>query len=332
MAVLIAEIGQAHEGSLGMAHSYIDALANSGVDVIKFQTHIAAAESSSHEPFRVKFSKQDASRFDYWKRMEFTESQWRELKDHCEQAGIEFLSSPFSIAAVALLEGIGVTRYKIGSGELSNLLMMERIAKTQKPVIISSGMSNWDEIDQAIAFFKAHNTDISLLQCTTAYPAAAASWGLGNIAVMKQRYAIPVGFSDHSGTPVACLAAAALGAEILEFHAVFDKRMFGPDANASLTIDEIKFLAEGVQLIELGLQENYLKQQNESFAELRKMFGKSLAVNKDMKAGETIRMEDLESKKPAGMGIDAAEFGHVLNRQLRQDKMQWDFLSWNDMV
>jgi N-acetylneuraminate synthase len=119
---IIAEIGQAHNGSLGMAHAYIDALAKTGIDAIKFQTHIAEAESSIHEPFRVKFSKQDATRFDYWKRMEFTLEQWKDLKAHCDDVGLEFMSSPFSNVAVDVLETVGVKRYKIGSGEVNNFL------------------------------------------------------------------------------------------------------------------------------------------------------------------------------------------------------------------
>ena len=115
---IIAEIGQAHEGSLGMAHSYIDAAAQAGADVVKFQTHIADAESSEYEPFRVKFSYEDETRFDYWKRMEFTPDQWLALKEHCDSVGVELMSSPFSCAAVVLLESLNVARYKIGSGEI----------------------------------------------------------------------------------------------------------------------------------------------------------------------------------------------------------------------
>jgi len=125
MAILIiSEIAQAHEGSPGIAHSYIDALAECGVDAVKFQTHIAEAESSNQEQFRVNFSYEDTTRFDYWKRMEFTAEQLAGLKDHCEQKKIEFISSPFSIAAVEMLERLGVKRYKIGSGEMINHLML----------------------------------------------------------------------------------------------------------------------------------------------------------------------------------------------------------------
>ena len=121
---LIAEIGQAHEGSLGILHSYIDALADTGVDAVKFQMHIAEAESSAFEPFRVKFSLEDATRFDYWKRMGFTFEQWKGIKEHCDAVGLEFMCSPFSNLAVDWLEELGVKQYKIGSGEVNNLLLL----------------------------------------------------------------------------------------------------------------------------------------------------------------------------------------------------------------
>jgi N,N'-diacetyllegionaminate synthase len=149
---IIAEIGQAHDGSLGILHSYIDAIAATGVDAIKFQTHIAEAESSMAEPFRVNFSYEDVTRYDYWHRMSFTKEQWIGIKEHCEKVGLEFISSPFSQAAVDLLESIGVTRYKIGSGETSNFLMLEKIAKTGKPIILSSGMSSYEELDATLEF------------------------------------------------------------------------------------------------------------------------------------------------------------------------------------
>ena len=162
---IIVEIGQAHDGSLGILHSYIDALSKTGIDAIKFQTHIADAESSPQEPFRVNFSYEDKTRFDYWKRMEFTFEQWLEIKKHCDEVGLEFISSPFSIAAVDLLEKINVKKYKIGSGEVTNYLMLDKIAKTGKDIILSSGMSSFNELDDVFKFLSAYNKKISVLQC-----------------------------------------------------------------------------------------------------------------------------------------------------------------------
>ena len=331
MIQLIAEIAQAHDGSLGILHSYIDALATTGVQTIKFQTHIAEAESSIYEPFRVKFSYADATRFDYWKRMEFTKDQWKEIKAHCDEKGLEFMSSPFSLAAVDLLEELNVQRYKVGSGEISNLLLLQRLAQTGKPVVLSSGMSDWAELDAAIHFLQQKNTPVSVLQCTTAYPTQPAQWGLGVMAQLRERYNVPVGFSDHSGTPVAGLAAAAMGAEILEFHAVFKRNMFGPDAKASLEIDEIKNLADGVRQIETALQPNEAKQDASGFNELKRMFGKSLAVNKALPVGHIITLGDLESKKPADKGIAAGQFETVIGKKLVKAKLQWEFLLPEDI-
>lgn len=327
---IIAEIAQAHEGSLGIAHSYIDALASTGVDAVKFQTHITEAESSAFEQFRVPFSYEDATRYAYWKRMEFTPEQWAGLKKHCEEKGMEFVSSPFSLAAVDLLESIGVQRYKIGSGEVSNWLMLEKIARTGKPIILSSGMSDLNELDETIQFLKPFGNPLSLMQCTTAYPTLPSQWGLNAINLLKQRYQLPVGFSDHSAGIFAGLAAVTLGAELLEFHAVFDKQMFGPDTKASLTIAEIKELVRGVRQIEESMHVGYSKNETSQFNELKIMFGKSLTTNSDLPAGHVLTFNDLESKKPGNKGIPAKEFQKVLGKRLVSAKKKWDFLSEGD--
>lgn len=328
---IIAEIAQAHEGSLGIAHSYIDALAATGVDAIKFQTHIAEAESSAYEKFRVNFSYEDQTRFDYWKRMEFTPEQWEGLKKHCEDKGVEFISSPFSNRAVDLLEQLGVKRYKIGSGEVNNLLLLKRIGRTGKPVILSSGMSSLEELDKSIEFLKPFGNELSVLQCTTAYPTQAADWGLNVIQLLRERYGLPTGFSDHSGDIYACLAATALGAEILEFHAVFNRQMFGPDAPASLDINQIKQLVNGVRQITTSVSEPINKNDNSRFTELKGIFEKTLSVNRNVRAGEVITEEMLEAKKPKNMGINAGLFESVIGKKAKRDLQQWDFLKEEDI-
>jgi N-acetylneuraminate synthase len=325
--MIIAEIAQAHDGSIGILHSYIDALAATGVGVIKFQTHIADAESSEFEPFRKKFSYVDKTRFDYWKRMEFSLEQWKEIKQHCEDVNVEFLSSPFSCEAVTLLEKLDVKRYKIGSGEVTNHLLLHKIAATGKPVILSSGMSTYEELDEAVAIFTNKKISISILQCTTAYPTAPNEWGLNIIRTLKDRYKIPTGFSDHSGDIYACLAATALGAEILEFHAVFDKRMFGPDAVASIEIDDVRKLVEGVKQIRSSLQYTFSKDSEaEKVKDLKVMFGKSLAVNRNLPEGYILTGDDLEAKKPSGYGIPAKDYEKVVGKKLKCSMNQWDFL------
>ena len=324
---IISEIGQAHNGSFEKALEYIDALSGTDIDAIKFQTHIAAAESSVHEPFRIKFSKQDATRFDYWKRMEFTKAQWKDIKARCEKVGLEFMSSPFSNAAVDLLEEIGVKRYKVGSGEVNNFLLLEKMAQTGKPIIVSSGLSSFEELDKTVAFLKKKKVNYSILQCTTSYPTQPSQFGLNVISELKERYQVPIGFSDHSADPATCVAAAALGAEIIEFHAVFSRSDFGPDATSSIEISEITKMAQSIRAIATSLQHPIDKNDNSAFTDLKQIFEKSLAVNKDLQKGHILSFEDLEAKKPKGFGIDAAQFQSILGKQLTKELSKWDFLT-----
>lgn len=326
---IIAEIGQAHDGSLGILHSYIDAISKTGVDAIKFQTHVAEAESSKFEPFRVNFSYQDKSRFDYWTRMEFDLNEWIGIKKHCDEVGLDFISSPFSQCAVDLLEKVNVTKYKIGSGEVNNFLMLEKIVKTQKEIILSSGMSSVKELSETVNFLKKKSANFSILQCTTKYPTKPTEWGLHYIEILKKNFGVPVGYSDHSGEIFSSLAAAALGAEILEFHAVFDKRMFGPDSLASLTINEITSLVKGARKITDSINSPSDKDSNVN-QELKQIFEKSLSVNKDMKKGRVIEFDDLEAKKPKGFGIDANKYKDVINRKINKNLKKWDFLNYDD--
>ena len=329
--MIIAEIGLSHEGSLGSAHSYIDALASTGIDAIKFQTHIADAESSDFEPFRVNFSKQDETRQQYWKRTEFTIEQWMGLKKHCEDLNIEFISTPSSISAVELLEKLNVARFKVGSGDTSNLLLLKRLGKTRKPILLSSGMSSFDELETSIAFLREFGNPLIIMQCTSKYPTDPKDWGLNVIQELKNRFELPVGFSDHSGTIYACLAAAVMGAEVFEFHVVFDKRQFGPDVSSSITINQVKTLTDGIKTIQTAMNNPINKDNIHQFEDLKNMFGKSLSVNKYKKAGEIIKFEDLESKKPSEYGIPANEFEKIVGKTLNKKLEKWSFINWEDL-
>lgn len=168
-AYIIAEVAQAHDGSLGAAHAFIDIAADCGADAIKFQTHFAEAESTREEPFRVKFTTQDATRFDYWQRLEFTESQWRELAGHAADRGLTFLSSAFSMRAIDLLSDLDMAAWKIASGEVWNEPFMQAMTATGKPVLLSTGMANWDEIATAIGMIHAQDAayPLGVFQCTS---------------------------------------------------------------------------------------------------------------------------------------------------------------------
>lgn len=328
---VVAEIGQAHDGSLGTAHAYIDAAARAGADAVKFQTHIAAAESTSSEPWRVQFSLQDENRFDYWRRMEFTEPQWVGLKQHADEVGVDFVSSPFSNEAVELLERVGLAAWKIASGEVTNLPLLERIGREGRRVILSSGMSSIDDLDRAVQLFRHAGADLTILQCTSSYPCPPEKVGLNMIAVLRDRYSCPVGLSDHSGTVFAGLAAATLGIDMLEVHVAMSREMFGPDVAASITTDELKLLVEGIRFIETAtsnpIDKNELAQEMEP---VRRLFTKSVVAAHDISAGHTLAESDLKMKKP-GTGIPAASIQTVIGRVLNRDVVADEQLQMGDL-
>jgi N-acetylneuraminate synthase len=314
---VVGEIAQAHEGSLGMAHSFIDAIAEAGADAVKFQTHIAAAESTPAEPWRVKFSPQDSSRYDYWKRMEFTEEQWRGLKEHASERRLMFLSSPFSLEAVELLNRLDVAAWKVASGEVTSAAMFERMTATGRPFILSTGMSPWSEIHSAIERVRAAKRPFALLQCTSAYPCPPEKIGLNLLSEFHDRYGCPVGLSDHSGTIYPGLAAAAQGCALLEVHVTFSRKMFGPDVVASLTTAELKQLVEGVRFIE-KMRSNPVDKdrQAEELAPLRRLFTKSIVARTDLPAGTVLAHSHLAFKKP-GDGLPEDKAPEIIGKRLK---------------
>jgi N-acetylneuraminate synthase len=317
--LIVGEVAQSHDGSLGLAHAFVDAVANAGADAVKFQTHIAAAESTPGEPWRVQFSRQDESRYDYWRRMEFSEEQWRGLQQHAADAGLKFLSSPFSVEAVELLQRVGVHAWKIASGEVGNLPMLERIAASGQPVFVSSGMSPLEELDQAVRYFQGHGNPVTVLQCTSSYPSPPDKIGLNMIPFFRQRYGCDVGLSDHSGTIYPGLAAAVVGIEVLEAHVTLDRRMFGPDVKASVTTAEFKQLVDGIRFMEQMRANPVDKDRLASELEpLRQMFTKSVVARGPLKAGTVLTSDHLALKKP-GTGIPADRLSEVLGRRLKAD-------------
>jgi N-acetylneuraminate synthase len=208
--------------------------------------------------------------------------------------------------------------------------MLEKIAQTEKPMILSSGMSSYTELDKAVVFLKERNVSFSILQCTTAYPTQPEQYGLNVIQELKNRYKVPIGFSDHSAKTETCIAATALGASILEFHVVFDRQLFGPDSKSSLTISETKDLVLAVQNVATSLAHPIHKNENSDFSSLKLIFEKSLAVNKNLSKNHILTFDDLEAKKPRGYGLDACRFREVIGKILAKDLKQWDFLNEGD--
>jgi N-acetylneuraminate synthase len=316
--VVVGEVAQSHDGSLGLAHAFVDAIAAAGADAVKFQTHIAAAESTPGEPWRVKFSRQDASRYDYWKRMEFSEDQWRGLKAHAEERGLLFLSSPFSSEAVALLDRLGIAAWKVASGEVGNTVLVDEMLRSRKPMLLSSGMSPLAELDAAVAQIRAANVPFAVMQCTSMYPCPPERVGISMLETFRERYRAPVGLSDHSGTIFPGLAAATLGCDILEIHVALSREMFGPDVPASITTGELRQLVDGVRFIEaMRTSEVDKDRMAESLSPLRELFTKSVVSRRALPAGAELKLDDLTAKKP-GTGIPAARMRELVGRRLRR--------------
>lgn len=326
---VIAEVAQAHDGSLGMAHAFIDAIAKTGAHAVKFQTHIADAESTPAEPWRKVFSRQDATRYDYWKRMEFTQDQWSGLRQHADDCGLLFLSSPFSMAAVDLLEQVGVAGWKVASGEVSNRPMLKRMAETGLAVILSSGMSDFAELDDAVTTLSNKGVALAVLQCATKYPCPPEEVGLNVMSDFATRYpSAAIGLSDHSATIYPGLAAVTLGAQVIEVHATLSRHMFGPDVPASLTIEDLTQLAEGAAFIDrmkrAPVDKSVIPQ---GLKDMRAIFMKSLVAERNLLAGHVLAPADMAAKKPGG-GISVTDSDKLVGRTLlrpisRNQQIQW---------
>jgi len=330
--LMIAEVGLAHDGSLGAAYAYIDAAAEAGADAVKFQTHIAEAESSPQEQFRVKVFPQDKTRYEYWERTAFTVEQWRSLKDYAENKNLIFLSTPFSNAAVTQLRQIGMKAWKIGSGDTNNLLMLEEIASPGEPVLLSSGMSFIEELETSIALLSCNGSPVMIMQCTSSYPCPPEKYGLNIIDEYRNRFKVPVGFSDHSGEIAPGLAAVTLGAKALEVHVTWSKQCFGPDVKASLTFEQLKELVRGVRLIEQSLQCKVDKNAvAEDMGEMRHLFSKGLVASGPISAGTMLERKHLDGKKPCS-GISVSIYHKVLGRVLNRSLCKGDPIIWEDLA
>jgi N,N'-diacetyllegionaminate synthase len=310
---VIAEAGMNHDGSLGNAIRLAEVAAECGADAVKFQLHDADAETTRDAPSSPYF--RDESRWDYFRRTAFTDEQWRTLKAACDRAQIEFLCAPFSLQALERLEALGVARYKIGSGEVTNLELVRAAAATGKPVLLSSGMSSLAELDAAV---EAAGDQVTVLQCTSTYPTPPDQVGLNLLAELRERYGKPVGLSDHTLGPYAAFAAVALGATVIEKHFTLSREAYGPDAFMSLEPDELEDLVEGIREIEAMLANPVDKDDVAPFAEMKRVFEKSVVTTREIPAGAEISREMLAAKKP-GTGIPARLLPEVVGRRAAAD-------------
>jgi N,N'-diacetyllegionaminate synthase len=317
--LIIAEVAQAHDGSLGSAHSYIDAIADAGAEAVKFQTHFASEESTPSEPWRIKFSRKDETRYEYWKRMEFEPEEWSELKAHADERGLIFLSSPFSTKAIDLLLGLDVVGWKVASGELANLPLIKRMAETKLPVMLSSGMSPWSELDMAVEVVRKAGAPLAVMQCTSAYPCPLEKIGINVLEEIRERYQCPTGLSDHSGTIYPGLHAASLGASLVEVHVTFHQKMFGPDVTSSVTFEELAQLVEGCRAMHT-MRSNPIGKDAEAgrLHPMRQLFTRSLVTRSALSKGTLLANGHFVLKKP-GTGLPESEREHLIGKRLKQD-------------
>ena len=309
---VIAEVGLLHDGSLGRACRLIDAAAAGGADVVKFQTHLAEAETLPDAPNPSYFNGEP--RHAYFSRTAFSEAQWRRVKRYAESRGLGFLSSVFSQEAVEVLERVGVDAYKIPSGEVTNLPLLERVAGTRKPVLLSSGMSTWRELDAAVRTLRRRHRRITVLQCTSEYPCPPQRVGLNVLAQLRRRYGLPVGLSDHTLGWAAALAAVALGAVVVEKHLMLRRGMYGSDAGHSMMPAEFAGMVKGIRDLEAMLRTPVNKDAlTPVLRRMRVVFQKSVVSTREIPRGAVLTPDLLALKKP-GTGMSAARFREIVGR------------------
>lgn len=316
---IVAEIGNSHEGSLGLAKQFIKAAAECGVDAVKMQTHIFEAESLLDAPNPPYFKNE--SRKEYFKRTAFSINQWKVLKRFAEKdLKIDFFSSPFSLEAVNLLENIGVNSYKIASGEVSNIPLLEKIAKTGKRVFLSSGMSSWHELDHAVETLQLNGCkDLIVLQCTSEYPCPPKHAGLNVIEEIKSRYKnVTPGYSDHTMSIAVPLAAVTKGAKVIEKHFTLSQKMYGSDARNSAEPEEFKRLVDEIRQLEIALAYKIDKDKKvKSLKNMKKTFEKSIVSSKTLKKCHVIKFNDLAFKKP-GDGMPTKDYKKIIGKKLNK--------------
>lgn len=328
MGSIIAEVGSVHDGSFGNAGKLIEAAAAAGADTVKFQTHLAAAETLRDAPQPSYFKAEP--RYEYFQRTGFSEEQWKNLAAQARDCGVKFLSSPFSEEAVDLLERVGVSMYKVPSGEISNIPLLERLVAAGKPVLLSSGMSNWAELDAAVAVLKGR-VELTVMQCTSMYPCIPERVGLNVIAEMRSRYGVPVGYSDHTHGMAAPIAAAASGATVIEKHFTFSKLMYGSDAKNSMEPKEFSVLCQALRETWTMLDHPVDKNDLTPYLEMKRIFEKSVVTARALRANTRLTRDMLAFKKP-GDGIPAARYTELLGKAVSRDLPEDHKLSQDDLL
>jgi len=327
---IIAEAGVNHNGSLDLARRLVDAAKAAGADAVKFQTFRAEAlvvRSAHKAEYQRRITDAKESQFDMLKRLELDAPAHADLMAHCREIGIIFLSSPFDDESADMLDAMGVERFKLGSGELTNLPLLGHVAAKRKPIIMSTGMATLDEVATALATFRSNGADdVTLLHCVTEYPCPSDQVNLRAMVTMRAAFGVPVGYSDHTdGTNVA-IAAAAIGAVVIEKHFTLDRGMPGPDHKASLEPADFGRMVQAIREVSLALGDGIKRPAACELANIP-IARKSVVTVRAVSAGAIITREDLAIKRP-GNGIAPADLEKIVGRRAMRDLAADEVITW----
>ena len=326
---IIAEIAQAHDGSLGYAHSFIDIAKKCKADAIKFQIHSADHESTLDEKFRINMSSQYKSRYEYWKKMEFTLDQWIELKNHCNEKSIEFMVSVFSDHAIDIAKKLGLNNVKVASGDFFNQILLNNICASFDNLIVSTGMSLEKEILQMNQKLRRKNKKFAFLHCISKYPCSLNSLCLDSIKKLKQKLKVPVGLSDHSGTVFPAIYAIAQNANLVEVHLSMDKNQYGPDTSSSLTPKDLELVTSFRDKFSI-FEKKVNRDSVVKSIKHKKLFTRSLALKSDKNKGYILKKSDLTLKKP-GTGIPFEKIRNLIGKKLIKNVSKKKLLRYDDI-
>ncbi|MBU1345146.1 MAG: N-acetylneuraminate synthase [Proteobacteria bacterium] len=329
---IIAEAGVNHNGNLATAENLIDAAAKAGADAVKFQTFYTENLCSKTAPkadYQNKYTRKDETQFQMLKKLELDKKAHLQLMAYADKKNIQFLSSPFDLRSIDLLDALGMNLFKIPSGEITNLPYLEKIGTLGKQVVLSTGMADLDEIQFAIETLEKSGMkldDISLLHCCTQYPASMEEVNLLAMQTMARRFpTVRIGYSDHTVGIEVAIAAVALGARIIEKHFTLDRRMPGPDHEASLEPDELKGMVCAIRHIELALGDG-IKQPSPAEIKNKTIVRKSIVASKNIKKGEKFSQLNITIKRP-GTGISPVEWYTVLGKRAKRNFKAEDLIS-----
>ncbi|GAA0078693.1 N-acetylneuraminate synthase [Clostridium sp. CTA-5] len=327
---IIAEAGVNHNGDISIAKKLIDAAVDAKVDAIKFQTFKTENLVTYNAP-KADYQKQTTgtgNQYEMLKQLELSYDELVILRDYCNEKGIMFISTPFDFESVDLLEKLNIPLYKISSGDLTNIPLLQYIAKLNKLIILSTGMANLGEVEDAIETIKeTGNYKISLLHCTSNYPTDYADVNLNAMITLKDAFKFQVGYSDHTVGIEIPIAAVAMGAKIIEKHFTLDKNMEGPDHKASLNSEELKQMVDSIRNIEKALG-NGIKKCNKNELNTRNVARKSLVASVNIKKGELISQDNITVKRP-GNGISPKYINNIIGKKATADINADDFITFS---